>query len=125
MRDKIMKRDWDIIRDILLKLEAKDEVVTLNDFSEEKAREYSYHVELLIEAKLLRGEMDSAIGLNISDFSIESLTWEGHDFLDAIKSDTVWVKIKSVLAKQGLGMTFEIVKKVGTKLTLEFTKNIL
>ena len=56
--------------------------------------------------------MDSAIGLKISNFGIESLTWEGHDFLDAIRSDTVWNKTKTLLKEKTLGMSFNIIKKI-------------
>ena len=41
---------------------------------------------------------------------ISNLTWQGHEFLDAIKNDSVWQKLKSMAAEKGIAMPFEIVK---------------
>jgi hypothetical protein len=88
-----MKRDWDTIREILARLEEKDgnkSVLRLSDFADERANEISYHVELMIEAGLINGSMSKEIGPPVHRFNIVRLTWNGHEFLDAIRSDTVW-----------------------------------
>lgn len=110
-----MKRDWDIIRDVLIKFEglAPDAgSLQLNDFPSEKAYEYSYHVELLMEAGLIHGQMSKTLGRHAQNFLAQRLTWQGHEFLDAIRSDTVWNKTKTTFVKGGLSMTFDLVKEV-------------
>ena len=55
-----MKRNWDTIREILIKLEEmppEKGSLHLSDFPPERNHEFSYHVELLIEAGLIHGEM--------------------------------------------------------------------
>ena len=40
------------------------------------------------------------------------LTWEGHDFLDKVREETVWNRIKEAVAQKGATLTFEIIKSV-------------
>lgn len=64
----------------------------LSDFSENSDFEYSYHTELLIESGLIYGEMSKTISASANDFMVSRLTWEGHEFIDSIRSDKVWGK---------------------------------
>ena len=109
-----MKRNWDTIRELLSKVEEctlPTEMVRLADFPEEKAAEISYHMALLIDAGLVKGQMVQTIGPDVKDFFAQKLTWTGHEFLDSIRSDTVWQKTKKKKKKKGLEMTFELVKE--------------
>jgi len=114
-----MKRDWEIIREVLQKVEDSSDTIKLKDFSEDNAEKYSYHVELLIESELIAGEMESHIGCPVLDFNIERLTWAGHDFLDAVSNNSIWNKTKKVLKEKGLGMSFDIIKKTAIKFAEE------
>jgi hypothetical protein len=109
-----MKRNWDTIRELLTKVEEctlPTEMVRLSDFSNERAAEISYHMSLLIDARLVDGQMVKTIGPNVKDFFAQRLTWSGHEFLDAIRSDNVWQKTKNMFAEQGVSMTFELIKE--------------
>ena len=109
-----MKRDWDIIREILFKienLESNAGPLRLNNFPPEKAYDYSLHVEILIEAGLIYGQMSKTIGQHAQNFIAYRLTWQGYEFLDAIRSDNVWHKIKDSFFKGGLSMTYDLVKE--------------
>ena len=110
-----MKRNWDMIREILTKVEActlPTDTVQLSDFPDEKAAEASYHVELLINAGLIDGQMVKTLGPGVNAFFADRLTWEGHEFLDVIRSDTVWKKTKKKFADKGISMTIDLVKEV-------------
>lgn len=50
----------------------------------------------------------------IEDFGVGRLTWEGHDFLDKVRSDTVWNKTKETIINQGLPMVVDVVKDIST-----------
>jgi len=122
-----MERNWDKIREILIKLEEMSPDkgrLRLSDFPPEEAHVYSYNVELLIESGLIHGEMSKTVGKQASDFLAIRLTWEGHEFLDAIRSDSVWNKTKSSFIKGGLSMTFDLVKTVSTKIADAYLKTI-
>jgi hypothetical protein len=55
-----MKRDWDTVRELLTKIEEcsqPGEITRLSSFPAERAAEISYHIELLLEAGLVDGQM--------------------------------------------------------------------
>ncbi|QNF14450.1 DUF2513 domain-containing protein [Aeromonas jandaei] len=115
-----MKRDWDVVRSILTKIE--DEVsfqkkrLELSDFHKETFDEQyviSEHMRLLIEdAGVVRGVMNPRLGQKVVDFIATGLTFSGHEFLDSIRNDTVWNKTKETFETKGLDMTFETIKAV-------------
>ena len=42
---------------------------------------------------------------------ISRLTWEGHNFIDAIRDDGSWQKVKDWIKEAGKILTIEILKK--------------
>lgn len=120
-----MKRNWDTIREILTMLEEREGPVVLRDFPSERSAEISYNVEIMIEAGLVVGQISKAIGPGIKDFVLSRLTWDGHDFLDTIRSDSVWQKTKKSFLESGLSMSFELVKSVATDIATTFIKTAI
>ena len=53
------------------------------------------------------------------------LTWEGHEFLDKIRSDTIWNKTKDVIAKHGLPMVIDVVKDIATSIISSVTEGVI
>ena len=98
-----MKRDMDLVRLLLLQVEEGEAPSALSSYSEE---EVVYHTDLLIGAGLLKGKpvYDAAVG-RVTGAFVEGMTWEGHDFLDAARNDTVWNKAKEKVVKSGLSWT--------------------
>lgn len=85
-----MKRNWDLIRRILLKLEEKavPEDFLMSDQIQGFDRvTVAYHFKLLHQAGLIEGMDSSSIGQ--FDFYVTGLTWQGHEFLDKIRNDTL------------------------------------
>ena len=123
-----MKRNWDTIRELLTKVEEctlPTEVVRLSNFPKERAAEISYHMILLIEVGLVTGFVDATISREAKDFTGQRLTWQGHEFLDAIRSDTVWNKTKKVFGDKGLEMTFDLIKSIATEAASAILKGAL
>ncbi|MFB9887893.1 DUF2513 domain-containing protein [Balneatrix alpica] len=115
-----MKRNWDIVREILTKMEecsSPGDTLSLSSFDTERAAEISYHAELLLEAGLIDGQMSKTINHGPHGFFLRRLTWSGHEFLDSIRSDSIWKKTKNVFASKGIEMTVDLVKSVATELT--------
>lgn len=105
-----MKRDPDLVRDILLAVEANDDVPMgwMNlEIEGRNQQELAYHVQILHEAGLLVAQDLSSIGSY--DWRPRRLTAEGHDFLDAARSDTVWQEAKKRLGDVG-GFALEVAK---------------
>jgi hypothetical protein len=116
-----MKRNWDTIREVLARLEElpdTDAMLQLSDFPPDRAFEYSYHVELLIDAGLVEGEMLRSLSRGPTDFFARRLKWLGHEFLDSVRSDTVWNKTKKKFASKGIDMTFDLVKSVASEISV-------
>ena len=106
-----MKRDWDLIRKILLKLEEKADNTSFleNDvFDGVSPIIVNYHYKLLEQAGLITLE-------DLSDLDGEnyvSLTWQGHEFFDKIRSDNVWNKIKNAAKAKSLDLSFDVIKSI-------------
>lgn len=116
-----MKRDWNIIRAILLNLEASATPnTTLNasnlpPFDEQAV---AYNMRLLGSAGYIKANiLESSSGDGrINAALARSLTNAGHELLDTIRSDTVWGKIQEKVKKDGLDMTIDVVLLAGRKI---------
>ena len=121
----IMKRDWELIREVLIRLDekgAQTHALKSEDFGEENRGEIVYQVELLKEA----GLVDASIIKTMSeppDFVAFRLTWNGHELLDAIQDETVWNRTKDSFISKGLSMTFDLVKSVAISIATEILKS--
>ncbi|MEG9531612.1 DUF2513 domain-containing protein [Mannheimia indoligenes] len=112
-----MKRNWDLIRKILLKLEEKADSTSWLESTDIKgydAKTVAYHYKLLNNARLI--EAIDVSSLEEEDFSATSLTWQGHEFLDKIRNDSVWNKVKSTVQSKSLDLSFDVTKTVATKI---------
>lgn len=74
----------------------------------------NYHKALLIEKELVEGKAHYAVSTEARDIPdnviIKRLTWEGRDFIDGIRTDTKWNKVKGYLADAGKDLTMETIK---------------
>ena len=102
-----MKRDMELIRKILVAVEdhpEPDGSVPLR-FDGYSDQEVSYHVKLLSD----QGLIEATDCRSLQDFSLKarSLTWGGHDFVEAIRDDTRWNKVKKWVLDAGKILTLE------------------
>jgi hypothetical protein len=114
-----MQRDMDLVRQILLTVEAtEEEELTKRPLAIEghDSATVARHVEImqdagLVDANVMRGD-------NVPPYAarVFRLTWAGHDFLEATRNDTVWAKTKQFIKEKGGGASFEIIKAVAIKL---------
>jgi len=81
----------------------------------------SYHINLLIQEELIEGNRSEAIGPSYS--FANNLTFKGHDFLDKIRSDTGWNKVKSILKSKGMELSFDAVLNIAKIAVIESTLN--
>jgi len=111
-----MKRDMDLIRTLLLQVEENPahlsrEAPHADGYSPEVIAE---HAKLLIQAGLVDGTDASTRAGPM--FLLHSLTWQGHEFLEVARNETIWKKGVAVVQEKGLGMGFDVLKAVLTKL---------
>lgn len=111
-----MKRDMDLVRDILLKAESMPVgPPMLYRIGEVEDLVLLHHLEMLIEAGLLRGKISRSQGTRGDIIGISGLTWEGHEWIETVRSDRVWAETKETLSKDDGAMTFELAKAVATR----------
>jgi len=106
-----MERNWELVRKILLALEAKQstrESLNPEEIEGFDSEVVSYHILILDEAGLVEANCSQAFTAPLNCFG-ERLTWEGHEFLDEIRSDTVWKNTKSLLKDKGIALSFEAI----------------
>jgi hypothetical protein len=113
-----MQRDWDLIREILAVLEARDSTrggLPPGAFPSRSEEVVSYHFYLLHQAGLIDADIKKSGNTGIFGIA-RNLTWDGQEFLDKIRSDTLWNKIKSTVKDKGLDLTFDTIKAAAAAL---------
>ena len=130
-----MKRDMDTIREILMFFEETEEIKynkfssesynlfeqgakygslakIMSDGDKEKEKRLDYNFIQLINAgyiNVLNPEQDYPI--------VNSLTWEGHDFLDNIKNKYIWDELNNQINEKGMiGASIDIIKDMANKI---------
>jgi len=117
-----MKRDWDAIRKILITIEDLPSQDTQLDSDQIEGIDpgvAAYNMRLLLKQGLIEGggRMESMPGASPWIFATR-LTWEGHELLDSVRRDTVWSRVKSIVAEKGLDLSVDVVKTVA-KIVIE------
>jgi hypothetical protein len=115
-----MQRDDDLIRTILFATESATDHLNLDqvEFGEWTRDQWVYHIRLLKEQGYLHASIQYAD--NMPYFVVVSrLTGSGHDLLDAIRSDTVWAKVKSSVAQTAGTVGLEVIRTIATAITIQ------
>jgi hypothetical protein len=109
-----MKRDFDLIRKILTEVESQEAFRHFHGFEYEgySVNTVNEHIELLIEAGLIEGYVTRFADGETGHNSIRRLTWAGHDFLESMRDDTIWKRVKETVIKPAGGVGFEILKEI-------------
>ena len=107
-----MKRDWEIIRSILIAAENMPVGGNLNsnDMREFDIHVVAEHMRMLNDA----GYVDArTVGLQKPTSILLRVNMSGYDLLHTIRSDTLWNKIKSTAKDKGVELTFDVIKAIG------------
>jgi len=107
-----MRRDWELVRMLLLKVEESDDIEEFlgyengewrfsGDYGSFSQNQILYHVILLINEDFIWGNLDDDDN-DIKD--IYGLTWKGHEYAEKLRSSPRWEKIKEEIRKKGLDL---------------------
>jgi len=105
-----MKRNFDIIREVLLRMEESTEKrhmfrkIEVDGYSLD---EVDYNIDLLWKNKFIEAETRGR-GL----YMLKSITYKGHDLLDNIRDKSFFEKIKGYTKEKGIPLTFETIKTI-------------
>ena len=108
-----MKRDMDLVREILIAIERSEDGNLNFDALGYELQQVYLHIELMKE----HGLVDAVITPNddgpereILMCRVERLTWDGHDFLDKIRDESIWEQAKRKCLSGIGGLPFDIFK---------------
>lgn len=101
-----MKRDFDVMRQVLLDAESSTAAMT---FGQKDDGALFYNLKTLINSGYLEATDTSVVG-NLR-VRVEGLTFKGHEFLDAVRSEKTWAYIKSRLPIDRGEMPFHLVEQ--------------
>jgi hypothetical protein len=111
----------DLARVILLAVEQSkdDEPASIRFNTDRSDLEVSHHVRILAEAGLIHA-LEARHLEGASRWRPHALTWQGHEFLDLIRSDALWARIKQTMNRTG-GLNFALLKDIAMQ---EARKNV-
>lgn len=109
-----MQRDMGLVRQILFKMEAHPGGFAPEDFSIDtfSQEQISYHIWLLGQAELMKVVDVTSHCATAPQAVPISLTWAGHDFIDAARSDRTWLKAMEKAKTVGGSLSFAILKQL-------------
>jgi hypothetical protein len=117
-----MKRDFDLIRKLLMFFEDKPssehiDVPPIEGFDDLTIK---YHLVLLHDAGFLRCEPVKSSSSDRVIYVIPfDLTWQGHEFLEKIRNETTWKKIKETILSKGGFLAFNVINELATRLAMD------
>ena len=109
-----MKRDMELVRKILLKIEEDYRSSALINLAIDgyDMETVAYHCRILNDAGLVSDYEGKYASNQLYMFWVGPLTWEGNDFLDKIRDNSIWHKTKDAITKKGLPLIIETIKTV-------------
>ena len=120
-----MKRDMDLVRDLLLKIEAEAQLDRSNvvsygsDDFDRPLEEVNYHLVLMMDADLIEIEGRMLNG----DVLLRGLTWQGHEYLETIRDPEIWKKTKEGARKVG-SMSLDVLRDIAKGLVKKKIKEL-
>lgn len=124
-----MQRDMELIRKILFKIEEAyvDTWLGSDEVSVEgyDMKTIAYHCSILFDAGFVSDYKGQYGDGELLFFGVGRLTWEGHEFLDKIRSDTIWNRTKTTIISKGLPFVIEVVKEVATAVSTAMVQSAI
>jgi hypothetical protein len=99
-----MKRDMDLIREIAFAIEEHPSGYAPDRFAIEgyTQDQIKYHLFLMLDGGLIHGDVITTADSSGPEAEATSLTWTGHEFAEAARSDTIWNRAKMTVKTKGL-----------------------
>ena len=98
-----MRRDLDLMREIMLDARASSHPLDVSTWTGEgRSRSLvGYNVKLLRDAGMVEADIHGADDDPYYFCQVGDLTWEGQDYLASIAPPSVWRETKRLLARRG------------------------
>jgi hypothetical protein len=107
-----MKRDMDLVRRIALETEQLPFGQELTGLDGVDKATFGMHVIWMVEAGLLTAKVQEFISAgDPPKVFVRRLTWEGCEFLEAARNETLWRKAKETVLKPSASFTFGLLRE--------------
>lgn len=106
----------DLVRKILVATADARQPLEASVFADERHdyQEVAYHFRIMEQAGLVAASLVPGDN-GYYHAAVESLTWEGQDFLSAVANDGVWRKVSMKIAKIAGDATLDVTKALAVK----------
>jgi hypothetical protein len=121
-----MKRNWDLRRNMLLDIENDIDIIEkMKDESEQEKNSINHHLKMLIDNDYIEGfEIINCYGSEMEIFNInQNITMNGYDFLDNIRHENIWNKIKAEAKTKGVNLTINVIYKIAEFVIMNIISN--
>jgi hypothetical protein len=112
-----MKRDLELVRELLIKIEQNESgkpiQLTAEDGASYTHEKVQYQLKLMWQAGLIDAKDISSF--DGPDILILGMTWQGHDFLDVARDNNIWEAASDSAEQKGTelrSLPFEIAKEL-------------
>lgn len=106
-----MKRDMDLVRKILLVLSEQGEghkIFWEEELPEWTAAQILHHAHLMSQGGLIEVADVSTMDTRLPQALPVSITWAGHEFIDAVRDPSLWEKAKTTVLKPAGGVAITV-----------------
>ncbi len=115
-----MKRDLDLLRDILLFIEEQDQsnwalISEWGDLYDIEPRTLNQHIQLLNEAEFIEIADISDVTYDGQRLYPKRITMAGYDYLDNVRDPKIWKATKKSLQKLGGSASLPIIQKIAIR----------
>lgn len=122
-----MKRDMDLIRRIMLRIEEKadlkHEIITLDG---EDAERVGHHIDMLYQSGFIDGVRSVSHSRPYGQVLVKDLSWDGHEFIATIRNDSVFGRLKETFTPAELSSTsLKVIAEVSLELSKAWMKQKL
>ncbi|MNQ84451.1 hypothetical protein D3C85_995790 [compost metagenome] len=105
-----MERDMDVVRRIALETAKLKYGVFLSRLDDVDDITFAMHAIWMVEAGLIKAHITEYVDNTPFSAHVVRLTWDGCEFADSVKSDTLWRKAKETVIKPTSSFTFGVMR---------------
>ncbi len=111
-----MKRDIDLIRNILLDIESHNDLISIyiepnKEYNGINGSDLLFHINLLCDENYIIADINYILSGG-AEVKIARLTNQGCDFLDSIRDDSAFGKLKAEMKKRWPAIAIDGVAKI-------------
>ncbi len=105
-----MKHDYEVMRDVLLKVEDMGS----NHYYLSDNEQEAYEIRLLLDRGCVEGKPYHSLA---GDAMVRRLTWQGVQLLDAMRDESIWQRVRDKIDSSGLSHVVslalpEVIKRI-------------